>query len=1042
MFMDVMLQFFELVLGSLGAALSVAVEQGLGLLSLDAGGIRFAVQAKKCSVDSCPGSQFTSIAAAWANIGYVTHSDVLNYITTTKFGLWAPLIYVCAALAALVGVAINAPLRSYMWFFLGPAIYGFLVGTTMQVEGVNWVVANQPQDMSDVWRNAEVGLKNTDSVSERGVLTLNGKDGPVGAYTVAMPMVFLDELFSATTNILIEWLGIYRHDGDGSANSNLAARQGQKEGPWYLLSNLKWGMVENIVGVTARNPDFRDALVTFLASECGEKFKRGIDSGKYISAGSSHGQKKVSSVLVERNPNFVGPPTQSQMFEKFITPLDNSAIPTPRSVIHILQEGIEVGQFGGFAPLFGNKTMLQAGRYQGIVCSEYLYTIIQQIRFEAGHWYWQLVRSAPNGLTRQQFLNTLFYGWDIRRDESGQYADPPQMNAFVKHMIMTYLLRNELLFAPQITEVNQRFAPSEASRSYSEAHVRTMGSKSKSQELYNWAVLMPHMQGILVYFLVIAYPFAAMVMVLPGYYKTFLTWVAFFAWVKLWDVGFAIVMVLERSVWAMIGNSSNMARTANMLIREAEAVGGIGVSCSDNAGSSGSASRLSELCPVPNVCSLAGGSIDSEQCSTGSGQDQKQEHAWRLLDALLTLGAGADLDLANGYYIYIMAALYFAVPAVTGQLVLGAKAGASSMLNSAIGGVAGEAGKAASTGYQAQAVNTAQTNQGSLAQAAYGKAMRKEENGSSLASDILSANHQPLDEERNAADHSLKKARLGADASIAGENSRSYDRSAALAKQLGSLGTDGVKGVFQMRADMGNPNADGRSALQRFMGFADPKGSTGGGAGGGGESTPPYQKAGAAYLDIGGHEVAQNSYAASAKSAREGTLQDGLVSAANLRRSAASTYGGNMKGFGDYEAKSAVWEAKNQFASHVSAMAGIAGMNTGGLNPGAKPDDLTGMAMSGQLSSYRGQAGSGGARPRATLTVDSHGTGHGGARYTDSNGGGFLSEVTSLSNTHTEAMSPKKEVREFDRQNPGGVVVTAAQAPWENVQEFFSPEKK
>jgi len=114
-------------------------------------------------------------------------------------------LYIAAAITALLGVATNNPMRNYTWFFIGPALYSFLVGTTIEVRGVNWVVATQPaEDLSDVWRIAETGLANTRLATSKKVDIL-GKDGPSGAYEVAYPMVMLDGLFSATTNQLVEF---------------------------------------------------------------------------------------------------------------------------------------------------------------------------------------------------------------------------------------------------------------------------------------------------------------------------------------------------------------------------------------------------------------------------------------------------------------------------------------------------------------------------------------------------------------------------------------------------------------------------------------------------------------------------------------------------------------------------------------------------------------------------------------------------------------------------------------------------------------------
>ena len=67
-------------------------------------------------------------------------------------------------------------------------------------------------------------------------------------------------------------------------------------------------------------------------------------------------------------------------------------------------------------------------------------------------------------------------------------------------------------------------------------------------------------------------------------------------------------------------------------------------------------------------------------------------------DVGLMLGNNLDLDVNNAYYVYIMAALYFAVPAVTGQCVLGAKAGAAGLVTGAFQQQAADAGRGASSG--------------------------------------------------------------------------------------------------------------------------------------------------------------------------------------------------------------------------------------------------------------------------------------------------------------------------------------------------------
>ena len=883
--------------------------------------LSFSVQgAVACTSDTCPGSFYTAVTVAWANIGYMTHADVIELIDKTNFGKWAVLLYLGAAIAALIGVATNSPMRNYLWFFLGPAFYSFLVGTTMEVQGVNWVVGNKAaNDMSDVWRIAETGLKNT-RLSSQGKIRIMGKDGPEGQYAVAMPMVFLDRLFSATTNHLIEFTGVTNEGGDGGANSNLAAKGTTGDGPWWLLSTLKWPMLENIVGATVRNPSLRDALVTFLSSECGDEFKKGINSGAYIAATQARGTQPIESLMG-------GSLGKTADYAQFQANLDTVSIPTPRSLMVMLRDYNGTGSLGTFTPKLNNAEPLKAGRGQGIVCSEYLWTIIQGLRWEAGHSYHQLLRAAPAGFSEESFNRTLFYGWDIRSTNGGAYASREEQAAFVKHLILAFILRNELLYAPQVTSYDQRFAPSEQSKSYGDAYIRTSGSKMKYTELYNAAVMMPYIQGIIAYLLIAAYPIATMLVILPGHYKGFFTWVAFFAWVKLWDVGFAMVQVIERSVWAMLGSGTNMAQSANTLLTTAKKVGGIGVQGRNYVSLKDSDAAL----PIPAICSLAAGTVDASSCG---GADQTQENAWELFDKLLIVSANADLDLANGWYIYIMSALYLAVPAVTGQLVLGAKAGMAGMAKDAFQGVGNDAGGAARTGYQHQAVAAAQTNQQSLGQSALAKAMRKgtgpDGKGQSLVGQMYASGNKASDLGVEAADLDNTAKAMSGRASSAGTKLNSFKNGIALAKADAVFAKEGADAAGFLTKPSTVPG--GQREKIKAGHAAD---------------------IGLATIDVGG---AAGTVQLGRSADRQSVMATGLgqrmlwdSSANGLSARGLQDYGQKQGSQAQFEAESAAWEAKNAFSSHVSSMAGIAGMNAGNLNPGQKPHDTTGMAMSGML---------------------------------------------------------------------------------------------
>jgi hypothetical protein len=905
-------------------ATGLLVDASSGVFGADHSLWSFSIeQATSCTPQSCPGSFYTAITTAWANIGYVTHADVLRFLNTSNFGKWAILLYIAAAIGGLFGVATNSPMRNYTWFFIGPALFSFLVGTTMEVQGVNWVVANRAQeDMSEVWKNAEAGLANTRLVQD-GRLDINGKYGPIGQYEVAMPMVFLDELFSATANIMIEWTGIGRQVDNGGANSNLSNQSGGTTGggkePWWLLANLKWSYIENITASSLRNPDVRDAFITFLASECGDLFKQGINSGAYIAATQARGAITVPNV-------FVGNEEMRKL-------LGSKAINTPRSLGRLFKESggtmsnLDSGSFLNFSQGLRDKPV-QAGRGFGIVCSEYLWTLIQAFRFEAGNAYYQMLRSSPDGFDEQGFVTTLLYGWDVRETQSADIQEQDQ-KAFLKHLILAYIIRNELISSPQITTVDQRYAPAEQSRSYSEANIRNFGSKAKFIELYNAAIMMPYLQGILAYFLLVAYPIACMMVILPGHYKTFFTWVSFFAWVKLWDVGFAMVHVIERGVWAMIGNNSYLSGTARTLIEVAKDVGGIGVqkpSELDGFVGPRQEAKLAVMNAIPRVCSLGAGTADGG-CSN-PGVDQTVEKAFDLFDKMLVVGSNIDLDLSNGWYIYIMSALYLAVPAVTGQLVLGAKAGSAGLIKDAFSAVGSDGSQAAKTGAQHQAVAAMTSNAGSIGQAAYLAAMRKEDaKKGSLMAQSLTAGNQSMDLGMSATNAERVMDSLGKQSNVASTSLGSYDRSARQGRAGYGILEGGATALLTAKLGKNGSAAVGEAgkAVGSGLDFA-----IGGGS-----------------VQLG--QVAdRRSVEAAGASADLAWKKD----AANQAANGLNSYSKNLGSQAQFEAESAAWEARSQFASHAAAQAGIAGMNAGSIAPGTKPQDNTGMAMSGMMDSY------------------------------------------------------------------------------------------
>lgn len=130
-------------------------------------------------------------------------------------------------------------------------------------------------------------------------------------------------------------------------------------------------------------------------------------------------------------------------------------------------------------------------------------------------------------------------------------GDPNQ----VVRAISKKLLANEL-GSPSLSSMIERWADTSESigvigfegeseiESYERARVEGREWQEQTRLMYT-AGSLPYYQGLGLYFLSVLFPFWALMLIIPGRHATFLLWFQYYAWLKSWDVGFAIVMVMD-----------------------------------------------------------------------------------------------------------------------------------------------------------------------------------------------------------------------------------------------------------------------------------------------------------------------------------------------------------------------------------------------------------------------------------------------------------------------------------------------------------------
>jgi hypothetical protein len=444
---------------------------------------------------------------------------------------------------------------------------------------------------------------------------------------------------------------------------------------------------------------------------------------------------------------------------------------------------------------------------------------------------------------------------------------------------------------------------------------------------------------------------------------------------------------MEKSLWAMMGNNSNFAAVARRVLEMGAKYGTIGVSCPNGGGVnqhfSGNAlaaaagglgaAAAPPVCAVAQVCARGTGNNTANLDCSGAGSvgDALMPATYGLLDQALTVASSANLDLSGSYYLYIMAALYFAIPAITGQVVLGAKAGTSSLVQGAVSAVAERAGNAAQQGYTGAMASFAASNSHSVAAAAYQGSLLK----SGAALQALDAGNRKMDADRDnvfMSETAKGLSRMGQASELRARSAevvRKFYDAAAPDKPYTGVRKTSENGATRVGRAPAEGDFSSYSSPGALMSTADGVRRVFGAVGGrlgysglshaGNRLFTAAEEANRRYahaVDIAGRVMNNESYMAGRRGVEANFRAQGYE-ANQAWDSAGARFLGEgmgvaqqrMGAFGRHQAELAAWEAKNRFASDAASQATILGMNPGSLAPGPKPLDHDGLAMSGQL---------------------------------------------------------------------------------------------
>lgn len=494
----------------------------------------------------------TMIAAALETAGYHAQQQVLQNLSGHLETAGA-LIIVGVVLSAVLSVAVFGSYQSALWLLVGPPVFFFASGINIPVGGAEPVRVNAS---GAEWRFG--AFEDTENVTQRYT--------PRPATNASVSLVFhkYNEFVSEMSQKAISTI----------TNQDIAKQ---------MIFSARQRTVQSLFGERIRDAGV-EALSSYFMVHCNTEigdartlaiFKHEVESG--IKSAAQARQDPVyqaaSARYCERFPEK----------DKVLTrgPWLNYVYTLPQSVRAAAHFPVSDGEH--HSRLSSEDVVVSCEDMWRWVVYGSMQAAQSQMETWAHNnfpWYsWRIFDSqiwnrALEDIREKFVTNT---NPTVNTNEALPDPCPMAINISVSDGIMDSILRmtsalmirkimtegpNQQLFH-RIVSSHDGIVPQEGAakvlstnpssrRSQLERQAASKFADGKRYEVYTFIHLMPYIQGFLLYALSLLYPFFTLLILVPGQAGQFFTWMALWAWVKSWDVGWALIMVADEVLWELM----------------------------------------------------------------------------------------------------------------------------------------------------------------------------------------------------------------------------------------------------------------------------------------------------------------------------------------------------------------------------------------------------------------------------------------------------------------------------------------------------------
>lgn len=484
----------------------------------------------------------TLVAASLETVGYKAQALVLQSFGGTLEHL-AVFVYLACAVAALITIVISGQYRLGLWFIIAPTLYHWVVLSRAEGAGVDWQFGRAfqgDQKQVEAWVGGAAQYKSSWFFHRYNEIIS-------GLYQDLISVITNEDLrkqmmFMTRQRMMDEIM--QSEIGDPALESLAKISIGQRcKDVMTAAADIAYA---NREPNWHRHPRYLEA-VRFFREEYGR-------SNVNILPGSTEYQALYD--VITHAPDNSGPAAQMMQCKSNFTKGATTTIPfnNPAAAEVFLHHPISCEQIWC---LTGLLLMQEAqGRMKKIENKYVNSSLPADKRDQIVNEMWQNVATK---LTPARFM--------ADTEHKDVVADISYIPVAISGIMLARSLQSDWRsrFYDRLAKDGRMHTdPFNYGRVQSDPEVERYGTQGILAqnaeggrfEIFTFAMLLPYAQGAFLYFLALSFPFFALFILIPGKAGAFMNWFMLWAWAKSWDVGWALVMVVDDILWEIMPHYS------------------------------------------------------------------------------------------------------------------------------------------------------------------------------------------------------------------------------------------------------------------------------------------------------------------------------------------------------------------------------------------------------------------------------------------------------------------------------------------------------